>query len=487
MQRNAKECPAWSRVGHRVLLLTLLLLALAGTGSGPVRTVAAAPAAPIPQLHMKEARGSTLEYYMDVRGGTATPPSDFVYPSLPSDTPQKRQRATSVDVWTKEMNDFAANMLQKYATGLDSKVLSWDACSADWPYPSPANAQNYAKSCVKAYLRVSTVAECRTVSPLCCPTYWLTPETTPLMKFADVPPELFFWDGAKAMNGYYVNFTPKYIEEHGKDCWRLPLPGKVTDGVVLLAMDTQGEWRYTSDITQYALRQVNLTEAEALGLSGATDAAMLTLGQNPEDHLPLKGWRNMSELNTGGVVTVLVVFVVVSCLALVLLSAVDCLKLFPNSCWFTWALCGGPALDKTTLREDEDEYAKHNNAARESYIRAASMRYAPDDGMDPVEEKTTSVASGAGGNARGGPSGGGINPFQSGHGGFPPQMMQQPASVYGSQMDRGHQSATGSMFQTPYNQQQQYPRQSQNPVETTDVMPLNASGQQQHGSDGVQW
>ncbi|KPA77224.1 hypothetical protein ABB37_07131 [Leptomonas pyrrhocoris] len=102
--------------------------------------------------------------------------------------------------------------------------------------------------CVKSLLHAGIAADCVAPNPLCCVLYWrYPPSLADRLPVLELDPQLIFWDGARPVNGFYTNFSAKYLQNNSNcTAWPAwPTGGSSPVDGAALAVDATGEWRFT--------------------------------------------------------------------------------------------------------------------------------------------------------------------------------------------------------------------------------------------------
>ncbi|CAG9571240.1 hypothetical protein LMJF_14_0560 [Leishmania major strain Friedlin] len=214
----------------QALLLTLLLCASAFTSV----VVDASPA-----YLLAQRRGQRFAYeaksdpVIDVDGLLPNASCSFLY------------------AFTEDMNIFIKNLISSSVManfGTGAEEHGFDHCNLlslpqnDW------NTTYTLSGCFKTLLHAGIAGDCVADNPLCCVQYWRYPTSLPDRLPSDqIDPRLIFWDGTKAVNGFYTNFSDKYRAHYWNCSSFRPWPEcSCTYGAnSTLAVDANGEWRYT--------------------------------------------------------------------------------------------------------------------------------------------------------------------------------------------------------------------------------------------------
>ncbi|KAG5509391.1 hypothetical protein JKF63_06701 [Porcisia hertigi] len=143
-------------------------------------------------------------------------------------------------------NLFAVSVMNNYGDG--TEVQGFDKCKLPSP-PEDGRKHIYTTlGCFKTLLHTGIASDCVAVNPFCCVQYWRYPASLPDRLPSDqIDHRLIFWDGTKAVNGFYTNFSDKYRARHlqcstFQTCPELSGIDKVDS---VLSVDANGEWRYT--------------------------------------------------------------------------------------------------------------------------------------------------------------------------------------------------------------------------------------------------
>ncbi|CAC9468617.1 hypothetical protein conserved [Leishmania donovani] len=153
--------------------------------------------------------------------------------------------------FTEDMNIFIKNLISSSVManfGTGAEEHGFDHCNLlslpqnDW------NTTYTLSGCFKTLLHAGIAGDCVADNPLCCVQYWRYPTSLPDRLPSDqIDPRLVFWDGTKAVNGFYTNFSDKYRAQYWNCSSFRPWPEcSCTYGAnSTLAVDANGEWRYT--------------------------------------------------------------------------------------------------------------------------------------------------------------------------------------------------------------------------------------------------
>ncbi|KAG5483312.1 hypothetical protein LSCM1_04855 [Leishmania martiniquensis] len=179
--------------------------------------------------------------------------------------------------FTEDMNLFikslfSSSVMESFGNG--AEVHSFGDCRL---LSVPQNDWNttYALSgCFKTLLHAGIAGDCVAENPFCCVQYWRYPPSLPDRLPSDqIDPRLIFWDGTKAVNGFYTNFSDEYRSQYKSCAHFRPWPQCACTYVAnsTLAVDANGEWRYTRRympfLTYIEHRVDNPTGSEAVQLT----------------------------------------------------------------------------------------------------------------------------------------------------------------------------------------------------------------------------
>ncbi|KAG5483730.1 hypothetical protein LSCM4_04882 [Leishmania orientalis] len=153
--------------------------------------------------------------------------------------------------FTEDMNTFikslfARSVMESFGNGAEMhgfgncRLLS--VPQYDW------NTTYALSGCFKTLLHAGIAGDCVADNPFCCIQYWRYPPSLPdRLPSGQIDPRLIFWDGTKAVNGFYTNFSDQYRAQYPNCSSFRPWPEcSCTYGAnSTLAVDANGEWRYT--------------------------------------------------------------------------------------------------------------------------------------------------------------------------------------------------------------------------------------------------
>lgn len=153
--------------------------------------------------------------------------------------------------FTEDMNIFIKNLISSSVManfGTAAEEHGFDRCNFLSLSQNDWNTTYTLSGCFKTLLHAGIAGDCVADNPLCCVQYWRYPASLPDRLPSDqIDPRLIFWDGTKAVNGFYTNFSDKYRAQYRSCSSFRPWPecSCIYGANSTLAVDANGEWRYT--------------------------------------------------------------------------------------------------------------------------------------------------------------------------------------------------------------------------------------------------
>ncbi|GET87081.1 hypothetical protein, unknown function [Leishmania tarentolae] len=153
--------------------------------------------------------------------------------------------------FTEEMNGFIKDLVNSpvmMSFGTGAEEHGFDNCNMLSSADAGWSTSYILSGCFKALLHAGIAGDCLAENPFCCIQYWRYPASLPDRLPSDqIDPRLIFWDGTKAVNGFYTNFSDKYRALYQNCSFFRPWPecSCVYGANSTLAVDANGEWRYT--------------------------------------------------------------------------------------------------------------------------------------------------------------------------------------------------------------------------------------------------
>ncbi|SYZ64033.1 hypothetical_protein (plasmid) [Leishmania braziliensis MHOM/BR/75/M2904] len=152
--------------------------------------------------------------------------------------------------FTEDMNTFIKGLfnnsvMENFGNGTEAQ--GFDNCRFLFAPQDDWNTMFTLSGCFKTLLHAGIAGDCVADNPFCCIQYWRYPASLPDRLPSDqIDPRLIFWDGTRAVNGFYTNFSDTYRANYPNCSSFTPWPEcSCSYGAnSTLAVDANGEWRY---------------------------------------------------------------------------------------------------------------------------------------------------------------------------------------------------------------------------------------------------